>query len=135
MSDHHPNKSSPQADPPPETDPPPAPTTDPLAVPGEEPQLADEAEQVSISGFGERAPRGEEVPTPRSADEIVERARGALRADPRTQHVADQVVIEMTGDIARLLGQVDTPATADACAAVVQAVAGIAEVRNELQSA
>jgi osmotically-inducible protein OsmY len=60
--------------------------------------------------------------------------RAALRHDSRTRHTAEHVVIQVNGDIVQLRGTVDTPATVEACIDVAQSVAGVGEVRNELQS-
>lgn len=129
MSDERPEKH-----PTPESEPDTGPTVDPIAVPGEDPAQAQEAEPVGLTAYGELYARDTDEPGRLAADELVERVRAALRYDPRTRHSAEQVVIQVTGDIVQLRGTVDRPATVEACIVVAQSVAGVGEVRNELQS-
>jgi hypothetical protein len=129
MSDERPEKQ-----PPPETTPDTGPTVDPMAVPGEDPTQAQEAEPVGLTAYGEPYARDTDEPGRPAADELVERVRAALRHDSRTRHTAEHVVIQVNGDIVQLRGTVDTPATVEACIDVAQSVAGVGEVRNELQS-
>jgi osmotically-inducible protein OsmY len=119
---------------PPPTDLDTGPDVDPVAVPSEDPDKAREAQQVSLSAYGERYERNAEEPAHYPADEIIAGVGTALSSDSRTRHAAEQVAVQVTGDIVVLRGTVDTPATAAACAAVAQAVRGVGEVRNELQS-
>jgi osmotically-inducible protein OsmY len=130
MSDERPDKTQPT----PETEPDTGPTVDPMAVPGEDQAKAKAAESVSLSGQGEPYERDAEEPAHYPADEMIDRVQAALRNDPRTRQSAEQVVIQVTGDIVQLRGTVDSPATIEACREVAGSVAGVGEVRNELQS-
>jgi osmotically-inducible protein OsmY len=129
------NQERPGEQQPPKTDLDTGPDVDPIAVPGEDPAKAQEAEQVSLSAYGEPYERNPDEPAHYPADEMIDRVKAALRNDPRTRQSAEQVVIQVTGDIVRLSGTVDTPATIEACLAVVQSVAGVGDVRTELHSA
>ncbi len=123
---------------PPETDPtskptkPAGPTTDPMHVPGEDPQKAREATEAGVSAFGEHYAQND-TPESRPTDDVLEDFRAAFHANPRTRPVADQVVIQITGDSVLLRGKVDTPATIAALIAVAQSVEGVSEVHSELQ--
>jgi osmotically-inducible protein OsmY len=129
MTDETPNKQQPPAE-----EQPGGPTADPFAVPGYTPEQAQEATHTEVSAFGERYAREEHAPDTRPTDELIECVAAAFSADPRTAHVADQVVIRVLKDVVQLHGTVGTPETAAALIEVAQSVQGVGEVQSELQS-
>lgn len=125
---HHPPETNPASKP----TKPVRPTIDPVHVPGEDPQKAREATEAGVSAFGENYAQND-TPESRPTDDVLEDVRAAFYANPRTRPVADQVVIQITGDSVLLRGQVDTPATIDTLIVLAQSVEGVSEVHSELQ--
>jgi hypothetical protein len=111
------------------------PPSDPPTVPSDDPQGIDIAAGSGVLGATEPIDDDHRSGEDLDESEINARIREAIRDDAATSPYADRIEIAVLGATAILRGTVDDLDDGDTLAAVVERVAGIAEVRDETEVA